>query len=64
MLTHEEILDWLREEDPAALEALWSLADNTRHRCVGDAVHLRGLIEISNCCVRHFFAQPYQVQEP
>jgi biotin synthase len=46
------ILAWLREEDPARLETLWAAADETRRRCVGDEVHLRGLIEISNHCVR------------
>jgi biotin synthase len=48
----ESILAWLREEDPARLEALWQQADATRRAHVGDAVHLRGLIEISNHCVR------------
>jgi biotin synthase len=46
------ILAWLREDDPARLEELWAAADETRRRHVGDAVHLRGLIEISNHCVR------------
>lgn len=52
MLTREENLDWLREEDEGVLKELWSLADTVRHCCVGDEVHLRGLLEISNCCVR------------
>jgi len=47
-----ELLRWLRETDPQRLETLWSLADRTRRQHVGDAVHLRGLIEISNHCVR------------
>jgi biotin synthase len=47
-----EIFAWLREDDPARLEILWAAADETRRRHVGDAVHLRGLIEISNHCVR------------
>jgi biotin synthase len=46
------ILAWLREDDPARLAALWAAADETRRRHVGDEVHLRGLIEISNHCVR------------
>ena len=46
------ILAWLREDDPARLETLWAAADETRRRHVGDEVHLRGLIEISNFCVR------------
>ena len=47
-----ELLNWLREEDPERLEELWHLANETRRANVGDAVHLRGLIEISNHCVR------------
>ena len=46
------ILAWLREDDPHGLEELWAAADAARRRHVGDAVHLRGLIEISNHCVR------------
>jgi biotin synthase len=44
---------WLRERDPSALERLWVRADAVRAAHVGDAVHLRGLIEVSNHCVRH-----------
>ena len=47
-----EILGWLREEDPARLEELWRRADQVRRTYVGDAVYLRGLVEISNHCVR------------
>ena len=31
---------------------MWARANETRRRHVGDAVHLRGLIEISNRCTR------------
>jgi len=51
-LSHEAVERWLRETDEALLEPLWALADETRRRSVGDAVHLRGLIEVSNHCVR------------
>ncbi len=51
-LTHDDIVRWLREEDDARLEELWAAADEARKRCVGDEVHLRGLIEFSNHCVR------------
>ena len=51
-LSHGEILAWLREEDEARLEELWAAADAVRSRHVGDAVHRRGLIEISNHCAR------------
>jgi biotin synthase len=48
-----ETLYWLREEDEPRLEELWERADSERRARVGDEVHLRGLIEISNYCVRH-----------
>lgn len=48
----EEIDHWLRESDAQRLEGLWLAADAVRKKCVGDAVHLRGLLEISNYCVR------------
>lgn len=43
---------WLRETDEGRLERLWEAADRVRAERVGDAVHLRGLVEISNYCVR------------
>lgn len=51
-MTIDEIESWLREEDASRLETLWAQADRVRKETVGDAVHLRGLIEISNYCVR------------
>ena len=51
-MTRTTIEEWLRETDERRLERLWKAADETRRRHVGDAVHLRGLIEISNYCVR------------
>jgi biotin synthase len=51
-INHSEILSWLREDDPVKLEELWSMADQMRVERVGDEVHLRGLIEFSNHCVR------------
>ena len=51
-MNHDEILAWLRESDDARLADLWRQADDTRQRNVGGDVHLRGLIEISNCCIR------------
>jgi len=47
-----EIRHWLCETDDGRLQDLWRLADATRRRYVGDAVHLRGLTEFSNVCVR------------
>ena len=51
-LTRADILSWLRETEPARLETLWRRADEVRRTNVGDQVHLRGRIEISNHCVR------------
>ncbi|HPP53749.1 MAG TPA: [FeFe] hydrogenase H-cluster radical SAM maturase HydE [Thermoguttaceae bacterium] len=48
----QEILQWLRESDQERLSELWQRADQTRQQHVGPEVHLRGLIEISNHCVR------------
>lgn len=47
-----EIINWLRTEDKEKLEELWGMADEVRSRNVGDDVHLRGLIELSNICSR------------
>lgn len=46
------ILTWLHEEEPARLNELWRQADSVRRANVGDAVHLRGLVEISSHCIR------------
>jgi biotin synthase len=51
-MQRNEILNWLRETDPARLADLWRLADRTRQEFVGGEVHLRGLVELSNYCVR------------
>ena len=47
-----EITAWLREPDEARLADLWQRADQTRQQAVGGQVHLRGLVELSNHCVR------------
>jgi len=51
-LNRASIVGWLREESPARLAELWARADAVRKAHVGDAVHLRGLIEVSNHCAR------------
>jgi biotin synthase len=51
-LTRGEILGWLHEEDEKKLQELYQRADAVRREHVGEMVHLRGLIEISNHCVR------------
>lgn len=49
----DEILFWLKEEDPSRLAELWRRADEVRRENVGEEVHLRGLIELSNICRRN-----------
>lgn len=51
-MDESEIIGWLREADEERLESLWAAADAVRKAHVGDEVHLRGLIEISNICSR------------
>ncbi len=51
-MQRSEILCWLRETNGDRLADLWRLADQTRRENVGDEVHLRGLVEISNFCAR------------
>ena len=51
-LSRKELLGWLTETDETRLAQLWAEADRVRRENVGEAVHLRGLIEISNYCVR------------
>jgi biotin synthase len=51
-IAHAELVGWLREDHPAALEQLFARADVVRRTHVGDDIHLRGLIEISSFCVR------------
>jgi len=48
----EEVLSWLHCRDGQQLQQLWNRADAVRREYVGDAVHLRGLVEISNFCAR------------
>lgn len=52
-MTSEEILGWLLETDESSLATLWAAADRARQEHVGNAVHLRGLVEISSHCVRY-----------
>lgn len=51
-MTRVEILAWLLETREGRLATLWARADRVRFESVGDEVHLRGLLEISNHCVR------------
>ena len=47
-----DVRAWLTEQDPAALDLLWQRADEVRRERVGDEVRLRGLVEVTNYCVR------------
>ena len=51
-MDRQEILAHLREESPDRLACLYAQADAARRENVGDQVHLRGLLEISNHCRR------------
>jgi len=51
-MDHREILTWLRQTDEARLAELWREADRLRQQHVGGEVYLRGLVELSNHCVR------------
>jgi len=48
----KSVLRLLKEKAPSRLARLYKKADRVRKRNVGDQVHLRGLIEISNICGR------------
>jgi len=48
----DEIMNWLKETDAARLDRLYARADSIRRQYVGDVVHFRGLIEVTNHCVR------------
>lgn len=49
----DELAGWLLCDRLDLVSQLWSQADALRRQWLGDAVHLRGLIEISNHCRRH-----------
>lgn len=49
----QQIIDLLKTDDETELEKLWRTADQVRQENVGDEVHLRGLLEISNICIRN-----------
>ena len=48
----DQILTWLKEDRLDKLADLFTAADTIRKENVGDEIHLRGLIEISNKCSR------------
>ncbi len=50
MRTQEEILFYLKTRDATAIRTLIRRADEIRREFVGDEVHLRAIVEISNKC--------------
>jgi biotin synthase len=48
----QELIAWLQEQDAERLSSLWERADAVRRKVVGQAIHLRGLVEIGNHCQR------------
>ncbi|MBE0466445.1 MAG: [FeFe] hydrogenase H-cluster radical SAM maturase HydE [Candidatus Desulforudis sp.] len=52
-LSKDEIVALLGTEDEETRSALFRAADETRARYLGDAVHLRAIIEFSSHCVRN-----------
>jgi biotin synthase len=52
-IDRKQVLDWLTCDDPSRLPELWRMADSVRQRFVGEEIHLRGLVEISNFCDRN-----------
>ncbi len=52
MLTRQQIINLLKEQDETVIEDLFKQADQVRREYAGDEIHLRGLIEFSNHCRR------------
>jgi len=54
-MERSEIISWLLETDAARVSELYRRADAVRRAHVGDEVHIRSLVEISNHCARDCF---------
>jgi len=52
-LSPEDILFLLSTAEREEEEVLFETADQVRKDCVGDEVHLRGIVEFSNCCAQN-----------
>ncbi|MGE5397963.1 MAG: [FeFe] hydrogenase H-cluster radical SAM maturase HydE [Chitinophagales bacterium] len=52
VLEREHLIELLMDDSPETLKALRAEADRVRHLWVGDEVHVRGIIEFSNNCIR------------
>ncbi len=51
-MQYEQVLAWLRVTDTDRTHHLFDLASDMARSTVGEAVHLRGLVEISSACRR------------
>ena len=51
-MDRRQMIQHLKETDPKEIRRLMDTADRVRREFVGDAVHLRGLVEFSNVCRR------------
>lgn len=51
-LDRNQLIELLSDDSPEVMEALRREADRVRYETVGDAVHVRGIIEFSNNCIR------------
>ncbi len=51
--TETDTIQWLKEADENKLRELRIQADSVRKKHVGEEIHLRGLLEISNYCRRN-----------
>ncbi|MRR07215.1 MAG: [FeFe] hydrogenase H-cluster radical SAM maturase HydE [Deltaproteobacteria bacterium] len=51
-MNKDQILEWLKIDDQEKLEKLWRQSDEIRRVNVGEEIHLRGLVEVSNFCAR------------
>lgn len=55
MLSRDEILFWLHEENPKQLDVLFERAYQKKIETVGKKVYFRGIIEFSNYCVKNCY---------
>jgi len=54
-ITREEIIGYLNESDPVKIQAYLDEADRVKVENIGSKVFLRGLIELSNICVKNCY---------
>ncbi|MCX8043853.1 MAG: [FeFe] hydrogenase H-cluster radical SAM maturase HydE [Desulfobacterota bacterium] len=52
-LSAADILRFLQTDDPAVIAHLYRTADRIRAEYVGDEIHIRALLNISNYCIRN-----------